>query len=325
MKRFFAPLAVIAASATLLMSSGANADEISVRAIGFLPKNHPVMAQASVWVEQVNSALKGKLSVKYIGGPEVIPALQQAEAVGKGVIDVAMVPTAFYQSQLPEASAFSLSRKSAAEEREPGGLYDVMVKRHEALNLRYVGRVHYGNFYLWTKDKVASLDGLKGVKLRTTALYDRFMRRLGAIPVTVPEAETYTALEGGTVNGMGWPVSGPRERGWTKVVKNVIDLPFYSASNVLILMNQGKWKSLPPDVQAKLIEVTAAFEPKMVQHFKNAENAEWTELQKVGVTRIKFSAAENKKYLDAAYDVEWENLATKLPDRVAELRRLTGN
>ena len=325
MKRFFKPLAVVVASAALLMSSAANADEISIRAVGFLPKTHPVMAQGPVWVEQVNNALKGKLNVKYIGGPEIIPALQQAEAAGKGVIDVVMVPSAFYQSQLPEASVFSLSRKSVTQEREPGGLYDAMVKRHEALNLRYIGRVHYGNFYLWTKDKITSLDGLKGVKLRTTALYDRFMRRLGAIPVTVPEAETYTALEGGTVSGMGWPVSGPRERGWTKVVKNVIDLPFYSASNVLILMNQDKWKALPPDVQAKLIEVTAAFEPKMVKYFKDAENAEWAELQKAGVTRTKFSDAENKKYLDAANDVEWENLATKLPDRVGELRRLAGN
>jgi TRAP-type transport system periplasmic protein len=325
MKRIVAPLAVIAASAALVMSSPLRAEEISVRAIGFLPKNHPVMAQAQPWVDGINGALKGKLNVKYVGGPEVIPALQQAEAATKGVIDIVMVPTAFYQSQLPEASAFSLSRKTVEEERQPGGLYDVMVKRHEALNLHYIGRVHYGNFYLWTKDKVAGIDGLKGVKLRTTALYDRFMRRIGAIPVTVPEGETYTALEGGTVGGMGWPVSGPRERGWTKIVKNVIDLPFYSASNVLILMNQEKWKTLPPDVQAKVIEMTALFEPKMVKHFKDAENVEWAELQKVGVSRIKFSDAENKKYLDAAYDVEWENLVTKVPERVTELRRLTGN
>jgi hypothetical protein len=55
------------------------------------------------------------------------------------------------------------------------------------------------------------------------------------------------------------------------------------------------------------------------------ENVEWAELQKAGVSRIRFSDAENKKYIDAAYDVEWENLATKMPDRVAELRRLTGN
>ena len=323
MKRFVASL-MVAASAAVLPAS-VRADEVSLRAIGFLPKNHPVMAEVQVWVDAVNSALKGEVNVKYIGGPEIIPSLQQAEAVGKGVIDIAMVPTAFYQSQLPEASAFSLSRKTVTEEREPGGLYDVMVKRHEALNMRYIGRIHYGNFYLWTKDKITTLDGLKGVKLRTTALYDRFMRRVGAIPVTVPEGETYTALEGGTVSGMGWPVSGPRERGWTKVVKNVIDLPFYSASNVLILMNLDKWKALSPSAQAKIIELTAAFEPKMVQHFKDAETAEWVELQKAGVTRIKFTDAENKKYIDAAYDVEWEYLATKLPDRVAELRRLTGN
>lgn len=325
MKRLVAPLAIILASAALVTTSPAHAEEMSMRAIGFLPKNHPVMAQAQPWVNEINAALKGKLNIKYVGGPEVIPALQQAEAATKGVIDIAMVPTAFYQSQLPEASAFSLSRKSVEEERQPGGLYDAMVKRHEAINLRYIGRVHYGNFYLWTKDRIGSPEGLHGVKLRTTALYDRFMKKLGAIPVTVPEGDTYTALEGGTVSGMGWPVSGPRQRGWTKIVKNVIDLPFYSASNVLIIMNLDKWKALSPDVQAKIIEITAAFEPKMVKHFKDAEDAEWKELEKAGVQRVRFSEAENKKYIDTAYEVEWENLASKMPERIAELRRLTGN
>lgn len=324
MKSIFASLAVLA-SAALLLSTPAIADEISLRAVSFLPKNHPVMAQAQVWVDAVNTALKGRLAIKYLGGPEVLPGLQQVEAVGKGVIDIALNPTAYYQSQLPEASAFSLSRKTPTEEREPGGLYDAMVKRHEALNIRYLGRVQYGSFYLWNKDRIASLEGLKGVKMRTTALYDRFMNRVGVIPVTVPEAETYTALEGGMVSGMGWPVFGPRQRGWTKIVKYVIDLPFYSASNVVIVMNLDKWKSLAPDVQAKIIEATAAFEPGMVKHFQDAEAAEWAELEKAGVTRIKFSDAENKKYLDAAYDVEWENMATKVPDSVRELRRLTGN
>ena len=106
----------VAASAAVRPAS-ARADEVSLRAIGFLPKNHPVMAEVQVWVDAVNSALKGEVNVKYIGGPEIIPSLQQAEAVGKGVIDIAMVPTAFYQSQLPEASAFSLSRKSVRASR----------------------------------------------------------------------------------------------------------------------------------------------------------------------------------------------------------------
>jgi TRAP-type C4-dicarboxylate transport system substrate-binding protein len=143
--------------------------------------------------------------------------------------------------------------------------------------------------------------------------------------VTIPEADTYSALEGGTVKGFGWPAAGPRERGWTKVVNHVIDLPFFGSNNIVILMNLDKWKALPPEVQKEIERVTTAFEPKMVEYFRDAEAAEWAELEKIGVERIKFSEAENKRFVDMAYQVEWDNLATKVPEHVTDLRRLTGN
>lgn len=314
-----------AAVTAWIVSVPVAAQEVTLRAIAFIPKTHPLMAQTGVWVNNVNDALKGKLRINYVGGPEVIPGLQQAEAVGKGVIDIAFNPTAYYQSTFPEGGALILSRKSVSEERAPGGLYDFMVRRHEKMNVRYIGRALWSPFYLWTSTKVANVDGLKGQKMRTSALYDRFMKALDIVPVTIPEGDTYTALEGGTVNGFGWPMAGPRERGWIKSTRFVIDLPFYASNNIVILMNLDKWKSLPEDVRKEIERVTAAFEPKMVEHFQKAEAEEWTQLEKAGVQKIRFPDADNKRYIDTAYKVEWDNLATKVPDIVGELRKLTGN
>ena len=115
--------------------------------------------------------------------------------------------------------------------------------------MRYIGRVQYGDFYLWVKKKPKTLADLKGLKMRTGSLYDKFMRKLGMVPVNINAPETYTALEQGTVDGLGWPVFGVKKLGWARQVKYVIDLPFYGASNVIALMNLKKWKALPPDVQ----------------------------------------------------------------------------
>lgn len=318
----------LAAAAVLfsLMSAGNASAETTLRAVSFISKNHPLLAQAQVWVNEVNAALKGKLKVNYVGGPEVIPAFQQAGAVGKGIVDIAFNPTAFYQSTFPEAAAFVLSRKSVTEERAPGGFYDYMVRQHERLNLHYIGRVLWSPFYFWTSTPVESLAALEGRKLRTSALYDRFMKAVNVVPVTIPEGDTYTALEGGTVDGFGWPLAGPRERGWTKISRYVIDLPFFESQNLVIIMNLDKWKALPADVRETIDRVTAEFEPKMVEHFRKAEAAEWAELEKIGVVRTKFrNEADNRRFIDTAYDIEWKNLETKIPDSVAELRRLTGN
>jgi TRAP-type C4-dicarboxylate transport system substrate-binding protein len=232
--------------------------------------------------------------------------------------------TADFQDELPEVSAFVLSKISPAEERK-SGFYDLMVKSFEKVNGRYIGRIQIGGFYLWTKKKPEKLEDLKGLKMRTAALYDKFMRELGMVPVTINQPDVYTALEQGVVDGLGWPSFGVRSAGWTRHVKNVIDMPFYGASNVIALMNLDRWKKLPPDVQKRLVELSAGFEPKMVQYFHDLEQAEWKELEKQ-VARVKFSEAENRKYLDTAYEVEWSVIAAKVPPQLlAQLRKTTGN
>ncbi|MCW5774207.1 MAG: TRAP transporter substrate-binding protein DctP [Rhodospirillaceae bacterium] len=313
-----------AAAAAVLAIAATAAAETTVRAVGFIPKNHPVMAQANAWVKAINEKLKGKFQVNYVGGPEVIGRYEQLNAIRNGVIDMLFAAEADFQDQIPEVGAFTLSRLSPAEERK-SGFYDMMAKAHERVNVRYIGRVQYGDFYLWFKKKPENLASLKGLKMRTGSLYDKFMRKLGMVPVTINAPETYTALEQGTVDGLGWPVFGVKRLGWSRQVKYVLDLPFYGASNIGALMNINKWKSLPPDVQKSIMDVTAEFEPKMVTFFKAQQEKEWANL-KGEVTRVKFSDAENKTYLDTAYEVEWEAMAKRVsPEVLAQLRKMTGN
>lgn len=313
-----------AAALAVAAIAGAAAAETTVRAVGFIPKNHPVMAQANAWVKLINEKLKGKFQVNYVGGPEVIGRYEQLNAIRTGVIDMLFAAEADFQDQIPEVGAFTLSRIGPAEERK-AGFYDLMVKAHERVNVRYIGRVQYGDFYLWFKKKPEKLADLKGLKMRTGSLYDKFMRKLDMVPVTINAPETYTALEQGTVDGLGWPVFGVRSLGWSRQVKFVVDLPFYGASNIGALMNMAKWNSLPADLRKSIVDITAEYEPSMVAFFKAAQDKEWENLKGV-VTRVKFSDAENKTYLDTAYEVEWEAIAKRVsPEVLAQLRKSTGN
>jgi TRAP-type C4-dicarboxylate transport system substrate-binding protein len=231
----------------------------TLRAISFIPKNDPVLAMANAWVSEVNAKLAGQLRINYVGGPEVITRFQQPEALRTGVIDVIFSPTGDYQDQMPTSQAFVLSKLSPSEERE-SGFYDFMVEEHaKRINARYLGRVQISPFYLWTKKEPKSLADLRGLKMRSGVLYDRLMRELGMVPVTINAPEVYTALQSGIVDGFGWPVTGPLKRGWLDTVKNVIDIPFFGASNVVVLMNLDKWKALPPATQDALVKLTAEF------------------------------------------------------------------
>ena len=321
MRKFLTSGAVIAAA---LWAVSAGAQEVPMRAVSFIPKNHPVMVQANVWVNMINEALPGKLKINFVGGSEVIGRYQQQNALRTGVIDMTLSTTADFQDELPEVSTFTLSKLGPAEERK-SGFYDTMVQSFGKMNARYIGRMQYGGFYMWTKKKPEKLSDLKGLKMRTGSLYDKMMRELGMVPVTINQPEVYTALEGGTVDGLAWPVFGVRSIGWTRHVKYVIDLPFYAPSNVIALMNLDKWKKLPPDVQKTILEATAEFEPKMVKYFQVEEQKEWKELDKP-VTRVRFSDAENKKYLNTAYEVEWAAIAKRVsPEMLTRLKKISGN
>ncbi len=322
MNKFITSVAALGLAASVAVPASA---ETTFKAISFIPKTHPVMSMTREWVKQINEGLKGKLKINYVGGPEVITRYQQWDAVSNGVVDMIFAVTNDIQDKLPEGGVFVLSKCSADQERKTG-FYDAMAASFaKKMNLKYIGRLHYGSFYLWINKDAKSLAELKGLKMRTGSLYDKMMREMGMVPVNINAPETYTALERGVVDGFGWPNIGPRQRGWLKKVKYVIDLPFFSASNVLAMMNMAKWNALPADVKKKVMDITVAYEPQMVAYFKKLEIDEW---KKIGssVKKIKFSPAENKKYIDLAYGGEWDAMEKRLPaDQFAKLKKTSCN
>lgn len=296
---------------------------VTLQAISFLPQNDPLAAVIPQWIDMVKKATGGSVTINWKGGPEIVPALEQSAAVRNGVVDIDFNVTAYYATEAPELSAFTLSQLQPWEERQ-NGFYDFMVERHNNIGLTYLGRwLGEQPFYLWVNKPVAKIDDLKGRSLRTRALYDRFMKALGITPVSVDQGEVYTALQRNIVEGFGWPLLGARASGWTEVTKNIIDIPFYGANNAVILMNPKSWDKLSDQQKAQVQKATADFEHYMVDYFKAENEKERAALVAAGVNFIKFSPEDTTKYLDTAYAVEWKDIETKVPDLVAKLKELT--
>jgi TRAP-type C4-dicarboxylate transport system substrate-binding protein len=310
---------------TLTSMTPALAAAKTLKAVSFVPKNHPLCVMIHVWVDRVNEQCKDAVKIDWVGGPEVIPGFDQAEALRNNSVQVIFNPTAYYAPLLPEGNAFTLSKLTMQEERKPGGFYDFMVERHQRIGMMYIGTWLYDPFWLRINKPIKGIDDLKGVKMRTSALYDRMMKKMGIVPVTVQFGETFTALERGLVDGFGWSTLGPADWGWLNNCKYIIDIPFYTRQNTLILMNLDVWNSLGKDVQDKIMDITVKFEPEMEAYFKNKIAEEWKRYDKMGIKRIKFSPEDTKKFLDIAYGAEWEDLEKKVPDLVPTLKKLTGN
>ncbi len=305
--------------------STATAGPKVLKAVSFLPKDHAVCAMIHTWVDRVNQQCGDSVRIDWVGGPEVVPAFDQAEALRNNMVQVIFNPTAYYAPMAPETNAFTLSKVSLEEERKPGGFHDFMVERHKKIGMMFLGTWVYDPFYLRINHEISSLEELKGIKMRTAALYDRFMKEIGVVPVTVSFGETYTALERGLVEGFGFSTLGPADWGWLENCKYVIDIPFYTRQNTLILMNLDVWNGLDAQVQKKIQDITIAFEPEMIAYFKEKLAEEWERYDKMGIKKIHFSPEDEKAFLDAAYGAEWKDLEKKVPDLVPTLKKLTGN
>ncbi len=324
-KRVRSQLIGIVIAGLALLGFGLAHAETEIKAVSFLPKDHKLCAMIPTWIDRVNAALKGSVKITWVGGPEVMAAFNQPEAVRKGIFQLGFIPAAYYASLLPEADAISMSQYDFKKEREKGGLFDYMVERHKKINMMFLGTWLYDPFYLYTAKPVAKLEDLKGRRMRTAVKYDKMMKTLGMVPVTIEFGETYTALQRGVVEGFGWTTLGPRDFGWLESVKYVIDIPFYARQNTFFLMNLDTWNKLSKADQDKIRDITAKFEPEMKAHFEKAIDAEKKEMEKLGVKRIKLSPAETKKYLDAANNSAWDDLEKKVPDQISTLKKLTGN
>ena len=296
-------------------------EAVHFKALSFHPVNHPQAALIPKYIDMVKEKTKGEVVIDLLGGPEVIPAFEQVKAVQRGkAIDLTFIVTSRYEAIVPEAATTSLSKILPWEERESGYL-DALVEAHKKANLMYLGRWLYSPFHIWTKKPVAKLEDLKGLRIRTGALYDRFMKKIGIVPVSVAPAEVYVALERGMVDGFGWPILGARQDGWTTKVKYLIGHSFYN-QNAVILVNLENWDKLKPELQKAIREVSGTFEREMVDYFKKEIDKEFKILkEQEGIKVVEFSPAEADLYVNTAYESLAEVLAQKIaPDVMKKLR-----
>lgn len=175
---------------------------ITLKMVTFLPRGDVNLTALMAFMEDVNKKAKGELEIKYVGGPEAIPGFKQFEAVRTGVVDIILGCESYYGRQVTGAAYTHLSRISPMQERE-NGYYDFRVELLKKHKVHYLGRAQYGPWFnIFTNKAVKGPKELKGQKIRVSATYEPFVKTLGAVPVTLPGSDIYTASSGVQLTGM---------------------------------------------------------------------------------------------------------------------------
>lgn len=308
MKRTCLALLTLALAAICVLKP-ASADPVVLKGITPWQADYDLSKAFFTFQKLVNERLKGKVEIKYLGGPEVQAPNDQFEALRNGVVDVVLGAAAYYRAEIPAAAAVQFTSKLPSELRK-SGYFDLMRKIHAAHGVEYLANTAGGN-----KFRIYLLNDLKkpdftSLKIRVSPVYLPLVKALHGTPISIAPGEVYTALERGTIDGYGWTYTGIDVFGWQEKTKYVVDHPFYSLDGA-ILMNKAVYDRLAPDVRHTLNEIGAETEKMVESDMAKRLAQEDAKLKKEGIKFIKFSDADAKLFLKIAYDAGWQDFKEK--------------
>lgn len=315
---------VSTALAGLFAGSAMADDSVTLKAVFPINPDNYVSAPIALFKDFVEERTDGKVKVKIIGADEVIPSANQFEALQNGVVDVILGMTSYYSGVVPEGMVLLYSRLSPAEQRETG-LFDLLAEaHHEKGGVMYYAHAGGGPataFRYYLKDKVESVDDFADLKIRASGSIRAFTEALGAAPVSIPFSDVYMALDRGLVDGFGTTYAGITFNGLHEVTKYVLDHPFYSMNDV-ILINEQTWNSIPEETRAMLVEAAPEFEKIVEDYNEEIMKDEDKLLVEKGMELIQLPDADREKFYETAYSAGWAQFLADNPVDGEKLKAL---
>jgi TRAP-type C4-dicarboxylate transport system substrate-binding protein len=306
-----AALTFVLASALAPLALSASAQEVTLKAVSAFQEGGDVSRNFERFMAKVNAEGKGVVRVNFIGGPKAMPPFEVGKAVKTGVVDMAYVTGGFYTNVLPEALALNYTSQSGKQQRKSGVWETVNKIWAEKMNVYYLARaVDHTPYHIFLNKKIDKLD-LKGLRIRVTPIHHDIAVAMGAIAVTLPPGEVFTALERGLVDGYIWPLLGIFDLGWQEKTKFRVEPGFYNTEDS-VLINLDKWKSLSK-AQQDFLTRQAIWLEDIGDEYVQFNIAEKKKQEAAGLQPLTFTGAEAEAFVRKANEVAWKSVIDKSP------------
>jgi tripartite ATP-independent transporter DctP family solute receptor len=226
---------------------------------------HPSYAAAELFKKDVEEKTNCAIQINIFAGGQLGGDREMFEAIVVGTQDIGFIspaPISTFTSaldglSLPWLFGGDLQLMREALQGKPGDLLREAVDKDT--NTRTLSFI-YSPFRDFVSVKpIGSNEVLQGLKLRTmqSALNVATFKAIGTNPTPIPFPEVYGALQTGVVDGFETDVVGMYSGKFHEVAKYITKSGHFN--NVpLIVMNQGDWDSLDPELQAKMQESAEA-------------------------------------------------------------------
>ena len=164
--------------------------------------------------------------------------------------------------------------------------------------------------YVLTKEPINSIEDFQGLKIRAPGAYGKFLRNLGASPVSLAWGEIYTSLSTGVIDGsIGSNMIDHRDGNHVEVAKYMYPLPLAGAQVLPIIVNRNAWNKLTPDLQAIVSAATTVHAREQLTKSKLWESQAVAEMEEKGLQWSPEPSAEDKAAWQEAGAGLWDEYA----------------
>jgi TRAP-type mannitol/chloroaromatic compound transport system substrate-binding protein len=291
---------------------------INWRLASSFPKSlDTIFGAAEVFSRRVSQLTGGKFNIRVFAGGEIVPALQVADAVQAGTVEMGHTASYYYFGKDPAfafdcAVPFGLNSRQQTAWFDQGGGRDLLrdfFKDYGIVN--FLGGNTGTQMGGWFRKEVKTVKDLTGLKMRVGGFAGRVLQRLDLVPQQIAGGDIYPALEKGTIDAAEWVGPYDDEKlGFNKVA------PFYYAPGwweagpqLSFYVGIKEWEKLPKEYQAAIEAATYEAHVVMQAEYDARNPAALARLLKNGVKLRSFSKDIMEACYKAATDVMEEEAA----------------
>lgn len=240
----------------------------------FFPPTHVQAALAQSWADEIHARSQGRVKITLFPGGALTKAEQCYQGVEAGISDLGMSAFAYSRGRFPLLKALDLP-VGYPDGLTATQLANALVAKYQPAELKDVKVLYlhaHGPGVLASKHPVASLRDVQNLKIRATGFCTKIAQALGGSPISMPQGETYEALQKGVVDATFCPLE--TLKGWKQgeVVRAITDSACIGYTTAFyVIMNRESWDHLPPDIQTLFESVSVEWIPRHGQAWNDAD------------------------------------------------------
>jgi TRAP-type mannitol/chloroaromatic compound transport system substrate-binding protein len=286
--------------------------EIKWRMTSSFPKSlDTIYGAGEVFAKAVAEATDNKFQIQVFAAGEIVPALQAADAVQNGTVEMCHTASYYYVGKDPTfafgtAVPFGLNSRMQTAWLQAGGGGELMNEFYKKYNIIAFLAGNTGcQMGGWFRKEIKEPGDISGLKMRIGGFAGQVLSKLGLVPQQLGAPDIYPALEKGTIDAAEWV--GPyddQKLGFNKVAKYYYYPGWWEGGPALHnFVNLDKWNALPPAYKSIIKTASSLANETMQARYDALNPGALKQLIAAGTELRPFSQPVLEACLKAAGDV----------------------